>query len=582
MAKYFLLLFTALSLTFTAAAQKAVSDSTVSPEFKAAVDLFVASDYSGAQKLFEKISSVDPYNPNTTVSYLFDGKCLLNLKEFDKAQSVLKKFISLYPQSEYSDEAKLTLAKVYYDSNDYSSAFNELNNLMISTAAPYYSSYAKSTAQKIAMNDLTAAQLRTISDSTSSIKSKPFLLLVLGKIYLRDGSVRDAESAFSQILKSYPNSEERSEAVTLLQNIDSEKIKYSSTAPLIGVMLPLNASETGHASDAGSEILDGIKFAVAEYNMNHTDKIGLLIRNTERNENRIKEIKQEFSSLSSIKAIIGPIFSDEVREALEAFKDTDIPIISPTATDNDLTGLYPNFYQANPSFEVRGKVMAEYIFYVENKRRMAVFNAVEGYSPQLAGAFINEFQSLGGSIVIHETYKSNSISYQEQVSKIAADSAQLDGIYLPLVDRRDVPALLSQFVQSGLSVPIYGNQDWFLAKGYETSPELSNKLTFTSDYFIDYTNPDYQSFSRKFFNQTNVDVDRNVLYGFDAAEYLLSVMKNINAGRAEVKSELESAEIYRGFHNNYYFDSSRVNKFLNIVRYRDGKFELVDKFKLSR
>ena len=71
-----------------------------------------------------------------------------------------------------------------------------------------------------------------------------------------------------------------------------------------------------------------------------------------------------------------------------------------------------------------------------------------------------------------------------------------------------------------------------------------------------------------------MDADRNVLYGYDTAEYLLSLMEG-----ADIKDALESGVIGKGYHNNIYFDSTRVNKFLDIVRYNNGKFELIDKFK---
>ena len=54
--------------------------------------------------------------------------------------------------------------------------------------------------------------------------------------------------------------------------------------------------------------------------------------------------------------------------------------------------------------------MAEYIYYVENKKTMSVLNADEGYSPILADGFVNEFNNLGGQILTQQTYHSNNIS----------------------------------------------------------------------------------------------------------------------------------------------------------------------------
>ena len=566
----FLSLFTCLH------AQSLNDSASVNTEFKHALDLYNISQYQQAQKIFSKIALDYKFNSKTTIAFLFDAKSLLALKEYKACEEKLNEFLENYRESNYSDEARATLADAYYQSGDKYSAFKELTALAENTSSPVYSSYSKTAAEKIAVNFLTIPQVTGLYDSTAENKIKPYFMLLIGKMYMEKAEYDKAEDLFAELLKKYPRSEEKSEAATLYQHITSDKT-LSPATPIIGVMLPLSGV-SGDASNAASEILEGIKYAVDEYNKAHDVKVGLLIRDTQRNNKKIEEIRNEFVNIPNLRAILGPLFSDEVKEVLNDFKDSGIPIISPTATENGLTDLNRDFFQANPSFEIRGKVMADYIYYVENKTKISVLNAAEGYSPLLADAFINEFTKIGGQILTQQVYHSSQTEYNGQVSKIAADSLILEGVYLPLADKRDVPALLSNFAQVNLDVAIYGNQDWFLAKGYETYPSMSNKLTFTSDYYIDYSDSTLEEFSRNFFAQTNIDVDRNVLYGYDLAGYLLSVLPYA-PDRASLKNGLESATIYRGLHNNFYFDKSRVNKFLNIVRYRDGKFQLVDKFK---
>jgi branched-chain amino acid transport system substrate-binding protein len=230
---------------------------------------------------------------------------------------------------------------------------------------------------------------------------------------------------------------------------------------------------------------------------------------------------------------------------------------------------------------MRGKVMAQFIYYVENKRKISILNSIDGYSPLLSASFAQEFEKLGGNIIRRETYKSGSNSFNEQVSKIASDSELIEGIYIPIADNLDVPVLLSNLLSNNVTIPIYGNQDWFTAKGFETSPEISSNLTFESDYFIDYNNPAYLEFSSQFESVTGNDVNRNVLYGYDTAKFLLTIMRNIETSRNNIKNKMFSAVTSTGYHNNISFSKDRVNRFVNLVRYRNGVFQLVDKFKLG-
>ncbi len=563
-------------------AQEAENQNNGKMEFQLALNLYESGQYQDALQLLDKIINRENLTSRTTVATLFKAESLLQLKKYDEAKKILDDFIHEFPGSRYINEARVVLTKINLEQNNYLDAFRELLTIIVKSDSSNYIKEAKAGSEKIALNYLTLNQIKSISDTTRSQNLKAYLLLLSGKMYLSNGNYDSAKIAFDNTTKLYPGTDEALEAGKLLQ-IKSDKTDSTFTeTPLIGVMLPISKIDSGDVSDASSEILAGIKFAISNYNQTHDSKIGLLIRNTERKREQIEKIKDEIINIPRVKVIVGPIYSDEVRETLDAFKDTDIPIISPTATENGLTDKYPNFFQANPSFAIRGKVMAQYIYYVENKRKMAVLNAIDGYSPLLANAFVEEFKELGGEILTEQSYRSNSFELSDQVSQIAADSLVLDGVYLPLADKRDVPAILSQFVQHNLNVPIYGNQDWFLAKGYETSPELSDKLTFTSDFYIDFNNNEYKKFSENFLNITNIDANRNVLYGYDMAEYLLDIVHNFNSSRDIIKKELESGKIFRGFHNNIFFDQNRVNKFLNIVRYRDGKFELVDKFKASK
>ena len=566
--------------SFSIFAQEISDTSFANAEFKLAIDHYNSKQYSDAQKIFKKLSGSS--NSFTTISTIFNAKSLLQLNQLQSSEEILKKFLDVYPFSSYADEAKIMLAKIYFDKKRYSKAFNEIEKIISTTKSTFYLDYAKSSGEKLALNYLTSFQVKSFYDSSSSTGMKPYFLYILSKSYLKEEKIDSAKILLNELTKEFPKSSENENAEKLIHEI-SNREKVFSSVPLIAVLLPLDKpSENQSAVDASHEILEGVKFAVSEYNNDHNDRIGLLIKNTGRSKSKIDSIKNEVDSLSSLKVIIGPVYSDEVKETLEAFKNSNIPIISPTATDDGLTEMYPDFFQANPTFTIRGKIMAEYIYYVENKRRMAILNSDESYAKVLADSFQKEFEKLGGKILVRQTFKPGTIDFSRQVAKIAEDSTKLQGIYLPLTDNRDVSSILSQFLSSNLDLNIYGNQDWLLAKGFESFSALSDKLIFASDYFLDYTDSTFRQFSKRFVDQTGLDVSRNVLYGYDISKYILSFLAEQNISRNSLKAKLESGIIFRGFHNNIYFDSERINKFLNIIRYKDGKFELIDKFKTGK
>ena len=547
-------------------------------QFKLAVDLYQSGEYNDALPIFEKIALQTPYNSKTTIAYLFTGKTYLMMNEPDKAKKYLQDFLEKFPESRYSDEAHLALVKVFYKQENYKNAFEEILHIVSSAQLSGYRTYAESLGQTLAVNYLQMQEIKTFNDITTDSTLKPYLLLTLAMKQKSEGNYRQAVNTCSELIKNYPYSEQEADAKKLLDKLKTLKAEYRSQN-LLGVLLPLTDSKTGGQNPTAKEILAGIKFAAAEYNKNHENKIGLVIRDTENDSVVISGIAEELSMVPAIKAVIGPIFSDEVRATLADFHDSGIPVISPTATDNDLVDLSENFFQANPSFYMRAKVMAQYVYFVTGKRKISVLNSIQGYSPLLASIFVEEFQKLGGEIIKNRTYNSGSFDLNTPVSDIASDSLILEGIYVPLSNKIDAAPLLSQMVQYDINTSIFGNQDWFYAKGFETSSVLSDQLSFTSDFYIDYNDTSFNSFSHDFTEETGTDINRNVLYGYDTAEYLLTL---INAGadtRLSLISSMESGIEVKGYHNNIAFGKEHINRFLNIVRYSDGKFELVDRFK---
>ncbi|MCH7972861.1 MAG: ABC transporter substrate-binding protein [Bacteroidetes bacterium] len=572
-----------LVLVFCSISFSQVNQNLIDNKFNAAVRLFEKSKYSLALEIFEWIIDNNKINSKTTVSYLFKAKSELRLNKFKNANITLNKLLQYYPDSKYRNEALLTLSKLYYIMKDYFGGMSKIIQLISETTLPYYVHYAKSTGKKIALNYLSSFDLIRIYDSSKSKIITPFILYLLGQIYFKEGDIQSSKNSFKEILNLYPKSAEYDDALNLYKHGGFEK-RISSAETIIGVILPLGKNEDKYSPV--NEILEGIRFAVDEFNKTHDDKIGLLVRNSERNREKIFEIRDEFEDIPTLKAIIGPLFSDEVKFANEAFYRTDIPLISPTATENGLTLQNENFFQANPSFETRGKVMANYAFHVDTVRRAAILKASDTYSSKLAQAFAEEFTRLGGEIWVDSDYQSGKYNFKESVNKINQFRDTLQCIYVPVSSNNDAAYVLSYLVidslhVDSLNIKIYGNQDWFSSKLLKSSSTIGSNLIFTSDYFIPFRNRNYKQFNRKYFEQNKYDSNRNVLYGYDITKFLLSIL-NVNGDNVySVAQALKTSKEVKGIHNNFLFDKNRINSFLNLVKYKNGIFRLIDRYKIN-
>lgn len=547
-------------------------------DFDRAVGYYKSRNYNDALSLFKKIENRDD-NTKASASAFFISKILNEQKRYSEAENFCNEFLSKYSQSKYASEVKNILIKNYVDNSEYEKAFNRAIDLVESSKSIVFIKETKDIADKIAVNYLKSSDVEKILNSKTNSSIKPFLILLTGKLLLREGDRINALKKFSEITSKYISSDEYPEAI-ILKKSSSIAAESSENLPLVCAMLSVT-EPNGRDILVANEVLAGIKFAFHEYNSTHSDKVGLVIKDIQKDKTKIIDAANRMIENSNIRCIIGPLFSDDVRTVLEETDESNICVISPTATDDDLKSLSENFYQANPSLTSRGKIFAQYLYFVENKRNLAILNSIEGYSPLLAASFTEEFEKLGGKIIAKETYRSNSFDLAEQLSRISIVANSIDGIYAPISNANDATAVLSQMVQSGLDIQLYGNQDWFLGKGFESSSSISNKLTFDSDYFINFNDSDFKKFSDSFKSITGMDVNRNILYGYDCAKYVLTIIRNIDPTRKSIKYKMESGVSVTGFHNNISFDSERNNRYLNIVRFNDGVFELVEKFRSS-
>ncbi len=546
-------------------------------DFEKALSFYNSKKYNDALYLFEKIAGRTENNTKNTASVFFVSKILVEQKKYAEAEKSINNFIRDYPQSKYVNEVKNLLIKTYVDKSEFLKAFESCITFVESSNSIVFKNETKNVAEKIALGNLNSSEVEKYIDKHSS--QKPFLILLTGKLYLAEGDNSDALKKFDEITSNYKTSEEYVDAFNLKKTYNESQT--STGYPIVGVLLSLT-DINGREIESAKEILEGIKYAFHEYNSEHSEKVGIVVNDIQRDKTLIAKATNTFIENNDIRCIIGPVFSDDVRDALKEIDRSNIILISPTATDDDLISLSDNFYQANPSLTARGKIFAQYLYYVENKRSIAVVNSIEGYSPLLAASFSQEFERLGGKIAAKETFKSKSFSLTEQMTRISSISNSLEGVYAPISDGSDANTILSQMVQSGLNLEIYGNQDWFLGKGFESSSELSNKLTFDSDYFIDFNDAAFKLFSESFKKTTGMEINRNILYGYDTAKYILTVIRNIDPTRKNIKYKIESGINVTGFHNNISFDYDRTNKFINIVRYNDGVFQLVDKFRAGK
>jgi ABC-type branched-subunit amino acid transport system substrate-binding protein len=283
---------------------------------------------------------------------------------------------------------------------------------------------------------------------------------------------------------------------------------YSQNTVKIGVALPLfRESDDNTKKQLGNEILDGIKFALGEYSKNGGTKVTLEVMDTQRDPKVANEIIAAFGEDSSIIGVLGPVFSSELMESALNGPQYKMPIISPTATGDELAESYNYVYQLNPSYEVRGKLMADYLIKRNGLKNFAIIYE-ETYGENFKKHFETEVKTLGGKVVIAESYQKDFKDITDIIGKILKtirdndlfiNVANLNLTQRQKLERAGVrPSLLDSSITLNMDVSIYhmfGKNakkivDTMNIKPYQLKPETTKFVQGMIDaIYIPISNP---------------------------------------------------------------------------------------------
>ncbi len=547
--------------------------------FNDALYLYKSGNYAQAAELFNFLRINFPGNRLNAYAGLYEGKSGLAGKEYLYSRNIFKSVLSEHRTGFVADEAKMSLAFNYLKIMKPDSAAHILINLINTTFDYSYIDSAKKYLSSVLLNQMTPEQIRKQAEFFSKSKAAAILCLIYGESLRQQSLVDSSNSVLSFVVKDFPGTQE----AIIASEIRQKPFNYNNIAgtQYLLVLLPLFESKDSLQTGVAYNALQGIMYAVESFNATSERKFAILIKDTRRDRLTIEKIYEQVKDIKGIVAIIGPLFSEECKDVVEVFRVMNVPVISPTATAPGLTEGNDVFIQANTSFEIGARGMAQYLRKVENKARIAVLNSTEGYSAILADEFIKEFTRLGGSITARTTYSIKETDLHPQIEKLSRFRTEIEGIYAPISDPKAINPIIMAIEDEELEVPVYGNQDWSYGASLETNTVLLEKIVLASDFFVEYQDEDYIRKSHEFAELTGNYFDRNAIYGYDATMMFLRKFSKAGFDNKNFLASINDAAGERGLHKSFIFGSERINRSLNIIRYNDGMFNLITKYNVE-
>ncbi len=399
--------------------------------------------------------------------------------------------------------------------------------------------------------------------------------LMEGRALYRAGAYERAIEAFDAFLRVYQSSRYVSEAERT-RKLASNALQVTANSPVtLGLILSLGHDE---ASDSQS-LFNGFRMAVDDHNARREGRpIRMVFRD-------IGELGSGGALASAAEAgagtVFGALFSDQARAAAAEAERLGVIFVAPLATDKEVSRDRSMSFQANPTIEMRGRLMARFAVNALRLRDLGVVAERDehGISGVMGDAFADEARLLGATVRFVQVLP-DARSWFSIGDHIPTESLRaVRGIYAPLsgsvADQLagalldGLGGLLTDSEQSRLRV--LGNAEWHDLPMRTEASRFG--VTYSNDFYFDRTSDAAQAFTRRYRSMTGVSPGRLGVVGYDLGRYLISTVESEDA--LEVRARLLGAPAFEGVGVRVFFGGGQINRQMYYHRYRDGRLELM-------
>ncbi len=375
---------------------------------------------------------------------------------------------------------------------------------------------------------------------------------------LRQGDISGAVALWQSALDVDSNDAEA------LIYLEDQRVLASGNPYITLIVATILTGNDSGAVGTGRDNLQGAYIAQKEYNSGYKLGSGVLVRLLIANSGSsslfattiAQQIVQAAKADKTIVGVMGWPYSSRVLSALPILSQAQLPMVSPSASSDQLSGKSAYFFRVCPSDQRQGAVGADYAYQHLRARRVALFlDPLDPYSQSLAAAFSQRYTAEGGTIVVEERYRvgkpANLPTLLEDALAHSPDLLYFSGY------ASDVATLLTNLPTTGplARLQIMGGDALYQLQGYPSSARAGFlRLHFTAFAYPDewsylaLSQPAFFTVYPQTFNANSRHVgygytrpDNDAILSYDATLVLLEASRHILGGNG--KTTMSGAEL---------------------------------------
>jgi len=582
-------------------------DLAVDTLFYEGINYYNNENYEQALEIFQLLDKVYKNHARLTSSLLMQGKSYYHLEKYKQSLDTFDRLILEFPESAYFDDAVFNKMLVYYKTGEMKTAVTNGIKLLDHGGDERVLKRAAELANTIMKTKMSISELKKLLEEMQGERGKAAVTLQIAQKEIDNQHYQTVILYINQFLELYPESRYRSRMESTL----AKAVRLGKDKMKIGVILPLS----GENSEQGNQLLNGIRFAVREFNRESGDRIEIVSYDSESDIVKAINIAKELGENAEIIAVIGE-YEDNITAAVAGvIRSFGVPLIAPTAIMNGIHSIGDEVFQPRGSLNMQGKILADYAVDGLGLKTFAILGSGDEYGKQLRNAFAGKITELGGEILVEQWYYEGAEQLKTQFEEIRkagiqkmiedslivmvekeeweekyseqqfqhgtlyvkqslealVDSTELkvtsiDALFLP-IKQEELVYVGSQFAFFNIDCRLFGSSHWYNEEFLHKYDTYIKGIYFVTDMFVDESDYSYIQFLNNYRTTFGITPSKMDIAGFDCTNLILDVMSEDIMLREDIKNFLSAVENFQGIGLDVSFNDMRVNTRLPLLQF---------------
>lgn len=485
------------------------------------------NDFEEAMELFESALQQLPGSPDAPFWEIGRAEALLRLGNPTEAHTASAKYET---SSNPALRARAFLLNAEAQSlSSPVSCLNKLAEVDIEQLGPFHAEVAI----ELCIEQLDRVRTDNLPGYRNTGWFEVYVLLELEDRYARSGDTERAILYGSEIDRLYPQAHEMYGRPEITGS-------QEGTGTWIALLLPL----TGQGSEFAEQVSSGARLAFSRFAEMHENSPELIDFDTQGSESRLVQLMESLADNSSCVGVLGPLTSSSTLLAAPIAKESDLPLLTPTATSGDIDRIGEPVFRLVVSEGNQAAAVAEYAVREGGYTRFGVIYPYTAQATGEAEQFRTVVESLGGTVVSSQGYQPGSTDFKDQITVLKSYSPQ--AVFLP-VSAWDAVQIAPQLRFYRLEVPLFGTSGWDDDLLLRHGGDYVEGAVFTAAFGLSSLYPETARFVYTYTRATGSEPTTIAAQGYDAAGILLKAWESAsNPTRSRITRTLAAMPPYYG------------------------------------